>query len=287
MNYTISGGDAPVIQIGSADRHFSTREVEAVWYRKIWAMQMPPDADPAFHRVMNNEYHTMRNIFFDALRHVPWINHPQTDRQIADNKFLQLEAARNAGLEIPKTLFSNRQEDAVKFFHVCGGQIITKMHGTLSYGMSGGGPSFPTSAIAEEDLEQLDTLHLCPMIFQERVPRKLELRIAWVEGRCFTGAIDTSASLVSTTDWRHATDVKAVWQHYELPATVQEGLTRMMRGFCLSFGAIDMIVTPDGRHVFLEVNPQGEWGMLQRDLDLPIGEAIADQLISFINSKKS
>jgi hypothetical protein len=31
--------------------------------------------------------------------------------------------------------------------------------------------------------------------------------------------------------------------------------------------------------VFLEVNPHGEWGMLQRDLGLPIGEAIAAALI--------
>ena len=47
----------------------------------------------------------------------------------------------------------------------------------------------------------------------------------------------------------------------------------------LVFGVVDLICTPGGEHVFLEVNPAGEWGMLQRDLGLPISEAIADALL--------
>lgn len=34
-----------------------------------------------------------------------------------------------------------------------------------------------------------------------------------------------------------------------------------------------------GEHVFLEVNPCGEWGMLERTPGLPIPEAIADLLL--------
>ena len=51
----------------------------------------------------------------------------------------------------------------------------------------------------------------------------------------------------------------------------------------LSFGAIDLIVQPDGQYVFLEVNPVGEWGMLEKDLDLPISRAIARGLIQRIS----
>jgi len=31
--------------------------------------------------------------------------------------------------------------------------------------------------------------------------------------------------------------------------------------------------------VFLELNPSGEWGMLERDLALPIGAALAEELL--------
>jgi glutathione synthase/RimK-type ligase-like ATP-grasp enzyme len=207
------------------------------------------------------------------------------DVQIGNNKLIQLEQARNCGLTVPLTLFSNTQAEVRTFFERCNGQMITKMHGVLHYGMQGGGQNFPTTQLQRADLEEMDTLHLCPMIFQELIPKQVELRIAYVDGQCFTGAINASGSQTGKTDWRYAHDVKLVWEHYALPEDVRTGLHRMMQAFGLPFGAIDMIVTPDGRHVFLEVNPQGEWGMLQRDLDLPIGQAIAEKLIEKIKQQ--
>ena len=47
----------------------------------------------------------------------------------------------------------------------------------------------------------------------------------------------------------------------------------------LVYGALDFIVDPDGCHIFLEINQAGEWGWLQRDLGLPIAEAIATALL--------
>ena len=60
---------------------------------------------------------------------------------------------------------------------------------------------------------------------------------------------------------------------------VLDKLRSLMKSLDLTNGAVDMIRTPDGKHVFLEVNPAGEWGMLERDLKLPISEAIADALL--------
>ena len=49
--------------------------------------------------------------------------------------------------------------------------------------------------------------------------------------------------------------------------------------FSLNYGAIDIILTPDGRHVFLELNPSGEFFWLERTPGLPISDAIADLLL--------
>ena len=46
------------------------------------------------------------------------------------------------------------------------------------------------------------------------------------------------------------------------------------------YGAIDMIVTPQGEHVFLELNPNGQFGWIQERTGLPLYEAMADLLIS-------
>lgn len=57
--------------------------------------------------------------------------------------------------------------------------------------------------------------------------------------------------------------------------------------FRLNYGAIDIIVTPDGRHVFLEVNPVGEFFWLERYPGLPIAESIADVLLGRAHRRQS
>ena len=46
----------------------------------------------------------------------------------------------------------------------------------------------------------------------------------------------------------------------------------------LKYGAIDLIETPNGDFVFLEVNPSGQWGWISDLAGLPIPEAVADML---------
>ena len=40
-----------------------------------------------------------------------------------------------------------------------------------------------------------------------------------------------------------------------------------------------MIVTPDGRYVFVEINPNGQYLWIEHQTGLPISEAICDLLL--------
>ncbi len=44
------------------------------------------------------------------------------------------------------------------------------------------------------------------------------------------------------------------------------------------YGALDFIVTPEGQHVFLEVNPAGQYLWVEAQTKLPITAALADVL---------
>jgi len=116
------------------------------------------------------------------------------------------------------------------------------------------------------------------MIFQPYIEKEYELRIVYVDGDFFTGKINNSEN----ADWRVAHE-GYFWSAYELPEPVKANLTSMMHEMGLYIGAIDMIKGRDGEYYFLEVNPQGEWGMLQKELGFPIAERIADNLINRIN----
>ena len=112
--------------------------------------------------------------------------------------------------------------------------------------------------------------------FQEEIPRAYELRVAWVDGRCFAGHLDTGGDDV--VDWRN-THTELTWTRGEVPQDIQHKLGQVMERLDLVSGAFDLMVTPDGEYVFLEVNPDGEWGMLEKWAGLPISDAYADALL--------
>jgi hypothetical protein len=52
----------------------------------------------------------------------------------------------------------------------------------------------------------------------------------------------------------------------------------MMHSFDLNFASIDMIVTPEGQFVFLDLNPNGQWLWLEQEIGLPLVASMADLL---------
>lgn len=264
-------------------RKVEASEITAVWYRKMWKLQVPAELDPAYHDIFIKEYQTYLQLFFNQLNHVPWINDMQTDHMVGQDKLMQLSAARSAGLHVPDTIFSNDAGPIKEFFERYQGNIVVKLHGALSKSMEGNTPFFPTTRLSFRDLDRLDELAYCPMIFQEYISKAYELRIVYVDGDFFTGKIPHEQD---NTDWRALKSKSIQWEPYQLPSDVEENTTRMMQVLGLRFGAIDMIRQPNGEYIFLEVNPQGEWGMLQKHLSYPIGETIAQKLITHIKNEQ-
>lgn len=258
-------------------------QIDAVWYRKLWDLKTPENLDPAYRPVFTREYLTFRDLFFNALQRVPWMNPMQADHAVCHDKLQQLRVAYAVGLTIPASVFTNDPAVIRDFFKRCDNQVVMKLHNALSKSMKGDGAFFPTTRLQEADLEQLHLLAYCPMIFQEYIPKAYELRIAYVDGECFAGQI-VHAQEAAPTDWRTLTSNAGQWQPYVLPVPVQQKISMLMKNLGLVFGAIDMIRHTNGEYVFLEVNPQGEWGMLQKYLNYPIGETIAEKLITHIQN---
>jgi len=246
--------------------------VDAVWLWRLW----PPRQDErlaAAHReaVLRESMTTLRGLL-DLLAGAAWID-PLDLNRAADNKTRQLRLAREVGLAIPPTLITAEPAAVRRFFAAHDGQVVAKLQTSLGYSMAGGG-GLATRLLRPADLDALDSLRHCPMVFQRYIDKALELRIAWVDGRALVGALDGARCGV---DWRY--EATANWEPHTLPEVVHQRLAALMARLGLRQGAIDLIVTPGGEYVFLEVNPNGEWGMLERELGLPISEALAEALV--------
>ena len=265
--------------LGAGGVEIKASEVRAVWARRIWPPRLSVELDERFRASCVRESAAALEGFFDGLHGARWVNDQRSERA-AENKLLQLRAAREAGLEIPPTLLTNDAARARAFYESEEGRVVAKLLRPLSVSM--GHPPFfvYTSDVRAEDIEALDSLRHCPVVFQRKVEKRRELRVAYVAGRFFAGSLDASGSARGRTDWRLAGPGECSWSRASLKPSLTARLKKLMRRLGLDYGAIDLIETPEGRHVFLEVNPGGEWGMLEHDLGLPISEAIADALLS-------
>ena len=262
-----------------AGENVSTAEVCAVWARKLWSPRMAEDLDERYRSMCIAESAAALEGFLDALHDAHWVNNLQRQRD-AENKQRQLRLATRAGLRVPHTLVTNDPATARQFFADTDGQMVTKLLRPLTVSMDDDAQPFVyTSRVSEEDLAGAEELRHSPMVFQELIPKARELRVACVAGETFAGSLDASGTSHGLTDWRRAAPDECRWQRAQLPAEVSSSLRVLMSELGLVFGAVDLICTPSGEHVFLEVNPSGEWGMLERDLGLPISEAIAEALL--------
>lgn len=262
-----------------ADR-LTADEVRAVWNRRVWSPSFPDDLDPTFRQGCVRESGTTMSAFLAALSGARWVD-PRHRIAAAEDKPRQLREARAAGLIIPRTIITNDPARVRDFRRGLGDDaMVTKMLSPLSTSMESRSFFVHTSLVSDEDLEDLDGLRLCPMVFQELVPKRVELRVIYVAGDFFVGAIDASGVERAKVDWRLAREGEVSWERATIPDDVASRLRAVMGALSLTYGAIDLIVRPDGEHVFLEVNPAGEWGMIEHDLALPIGDAIAAALLA-------
>lgn len=207
---------------------------------------------------------------------------PARPREVvaAQRKVHQLTLAPTLGFRVPRTRITNDPTDLLEFWEACEGRMVAKSVSRVGpiHTPEGTRRGMPTHVVRRRDLAAYRTLRHAPMILQEYVPKRLELRVTVVGERAFTCAIDSQASRVTRHDWRHDDPDRAGIVAHALEADVAAGCVRMLREYGLRYGAIDLVLTPSGEHVFLEINPMGEWVWAELAAGLPIADAIADAL---------
>lgn len=255
-------------------------EVEAVWYRR------PPPAeadegvtDPALRALVREETRELLLALWDSLdcRFLParpWVLHR------ARRKPWQLAVAERLGFEIAPTCITSSPEELVDFYRTHDGRCVTKLIASKSVEHAGLARRFVryTEPVTLRDLGHAHAARHCPALLQAYVPKALELRITVVGARVFAVAIDSQRDPHARHDWRHARSQRLPFLPHRLPPDLEARCAALVAELELGFGAIDMILTPDGRYVFLEINPNGEYDWIEHKTGLPITGAICDLL---------
>lgn len=196
----------------------------------------------------------------------------------AENKLLQLRLAVAHGLRIPGTLVSN-DPDAI---HAFLGRHAPAIHKSLrphAWDEAGRFIDSFSARVSLADLPPAPLLQACPGIFQAFVPKAREIRVVVCGGLCLAIAL-ASDDPHGSADWRADPAAHGRWRAHALPPAVESSLLRLMAALGLCFGSIDLVQTPDGEYVFLEVNQQGQFLWVEAECPaLPVLDAFCRLLV--------
>ena len=209
-----------------------------------------------------------------------WVPGPLRTLQWAGDKSWQLRLATQLGFEIPPTLITNDPSELLEFYRQHNGHIICKAVNFPHFPSADGADRwvFTTQLVTPRDAGYVDSVRHCPAIFQAYVPKRLELRVTVVGDRVFPCEIHSQATERTRYDWRRYDLEHTPHREHDLPDVIRARCIRIVRALGLCYGAMDLVLTPDGRYVFLEVNPMGQYLWIEKITGMPISDAICDLL---------
>lgn len=237
--------------------------LDLLWWRRAHGRPTVPDSviDPAMSKlVVKDNRSALRGLFLSSF-HGTWISDPYATER-AQNKLLQLTVAREVGLTVPRTLVSSDPDTIRAFAREQGGQVIAKtLTGLL-------GTSLEAGRVRVESLVDDEEMSLSATIYQEEVPGTDHLRVM-----VFGNEVHVARISSRELDWRLANDMTV--EPLEAEPMLAGQLRAVVERLGLRMGVFDLKVRPDGRVVFLEVNPQGQFLFVEGMSDMPLGDAFA------------
>lgn len=225
----------------------NVNELDIIWWRRFNSPQILPDyiTDSRHIDLINNDCKTsllglLLNDFSGS-----WINEPNIT-SLAENKLIQLRAAQYAGFKVPRTIVSNEPASIRQFCAMLGYQVVVKpVKGSL------GLPLF-TKKLTEEHLTSDQSLSLSPAIYQEYISGNKHIR-----AHCFGNAVYAVLIESEQLDWRQNLDIP--FSVFELDENIKISLGKVLKLLELKMGIFDLKLAEEGKIIWLEVNPQGQF----------------------------
>lgn len=267
----------------SKQHHVLFEDIQSVYYRRPEQAQ-PKDCEEETRKFISRECAIFCNWLWLALADRFWVSKPSALR-LADSKLDQLRIAPKLGFNIPKTLITNKPSAVRDFYKSCGGKIVNKVLACGFIERRDGNYCIYTRPVGKTELALLENIQEVPCVFQEQIPKQYEVRVTVVGTKVFATAIYSQVTERTRNDWRRYDLKNTPHRVHQLPSNVESSCLALVEYYGLAFGAIDLIVTPEDKYVFLEINPNGQWYWLEEKTGQPISTEIA-QLLAFANAKK-
>lgn len=266
----IGGLSVPVVKIGS------------ILYRKFGffrntntykALLESHQVDEPRLAHLNAEFNKIREAFLSEFEECEWLPKPM---YCNPNKYKVLKIAVRCGLTIPETRIVNHKKDLT-----ADGSWITKsIYNPVIANWGNENKSMMyTVPIKSDDNDSIPDSFF-PSLIQRRIDKDYEIRVFYLDGLFFPMGIFSQDDSQTVEDFRDYN-----WNNpnrfvpIKLPHHLISCLDNLMNRLHLNTGSIDLIKDKSGNYVFLEVNPTGQFGMIDFPCNYGIHKKMAEWLI--------
>ncbi len=262
-------------------QHIDLKNIKIVWCRrfidnafdKIIAAESLIDYNVVqFAKFQSAEKNQFLKILYDFYPEWLWVDNYK-DTNVDKAKVLRL--AKESGLDIPKTYIANSKTQLLNIMKKSAKLITKPLYEGIGFFTENGVYITHTQKVNNPKYSQF-----LPSLFQEEIEKNYEIRVFYLDEKLYSMAIFSGSNQKTKTDFRNYDLINPNrYIPYVLPKHIKIKLINLMNMLKLSTGSIDMIKDYSGKHIFLEVNPIGQFGMVSKPCNYNLEKQVAQMLI--------
>ena len=254
-------------------------QINNVWVRRPFvevSLEEKNISNPGF-KIWRGEWNKTLLGLYTTLKHAKWLN-PLARAYQAENKYLQMRAAKDVGFVLPPIIVSNDKDKLCKFVDAYDDVVLKLMNQDFYQDTDGVFKGFYVRKVSKSEISIFGLTNENPVVLQAYVEKDYEVRYTVVGKDHHVCQIQSQQSEIAKIDWRRY-DIKNT-PHYpvEPPVEIRSKVDHLMESLGLEFGALDFVVTPSGEWNFLEINTMGQWLWIEDLTGLSISDSIVDKL---------
>ena len=251
--------------IESNEGSIDSQSCQSIYYRKPVAENLCGVFEEKYHSFVHKEAYSLVEGIAESFEG-RCLTRPSVMRR-ANNKAVQLILAKQIGFKLPLSSITNCPSNIVAAGK--GDRIVKPLAiGTV---VSDGVKEFVQTNIFDERIST-ENLKYSPAYFQEYINKDYEVRST------FVGEVEFSVRILSENkvDWRKMNNT-ILYEEARLPDEIYSMCVTFMKKLNMSFGCFDFIVRND-EFYFLEMNANGQWAWLEREVGVQISKKIVGYL---------
>ena len=196
------------------------------------------------------------------------------------NKLISFRVAEEVGFKTPDFLISTCL-NSLKNYALCDENIVKPIQdGFRSFNDEVLFKNYYSNELSSNFFENSSST-IFPSCIQKYISKKIEIRTFYLKGETYSMAIFSQSNEETSVDFRNYSETKPNRNvPFLLPELISEKVDKFMKKMSLNTGSIDLILTPDNEYYFLEVNPAGQYGMVESACFYGLDKIIANGLLN-------